>query len=598
MSPRYCWLLLGGLLFAGCASVKIQKIPVPSSYVYSGTETDGSGPPSWNDRQATADDIPGVRYYLPRPYMLVKQEFPVAGGTYLLKGTLDAAKNLVLSEPIPDQVAGLFAGAKTVPLDKAKSLATTAPGTQPVETQSGGSTGSAAKATAEAKPDLLLDSNDLLKDSTVGEAKVSNPKAQIRLTLKVSKDLEAKLDLGENETLDTKKVYLVPLKDGKHSAVGLVSADVYDSSGSTGTDRTLIASIEGSKVPTFAALGVKVTFDKDGEKKSVILHRKDFDILSVFIKDNGVAAGTKDDKTDSGSGTKDATEPKETSGAKASTSGDPNTDPLIYESTLYDLILLPDFSEQYAIQVRSGIFKATADIGLENGWMLEKFNTDIDNSQISKFLFDTAGKLVELGLPKLLGVAESMAEAAAAPEAASELQSATQGTGVTVRVDWLDYAVPGLYPLLRPQEACCPANGSCAGKRFCAPRIDYQTRRTLAITIVEFGGASGATGGNPGTPTPTATPTKKQIEDALGKGLTDEQKEAIFKNQTPRLCKEPERDSLASATLALTIRFDANNLVSEDRHVLDQYQIAITSAIKDAIHAPDLDVLIALALCN
>jgi|GEM_PF-5893712 len=529
-------LTIGMLILSGCASVKVQKIPDPSAYTYSSnsTCTGQDGCPSWNDRQTQADEIRGVRYYLPRPYVLVKKEFPVDGGTVLLRGELDEKKNLVLDQELPVAVAGLFSttvGTRTIPLDDAKLIAPTAIIPE-VETQSG-STGDAEPAKEE-KPELLLDSNDLLKDSVPSEKEVSDPKATIRLTIKVSKDLEAKLDLGDNETLATDKVYLVPLQNGKHVADKVVEATVYKSEGSTGKDRTLLAQIEGSKVPTFAALAVKVSFEKDGKKNSVLLHRKSYDVLNTF---SSSGKGGDDSKKKDGEGDKDSTkqEPKKVSGSNITTSGDPTTDPLVYENDLYDILLLPDFSEQYAIQVRSGIFKAEADIALENGWMLEKLGTKVDNSTISEFIFDTAGKIVDLGVKDLFDVAANLTEAEQAEEATDELESADLGTPVTVRVDWIDYAVPGAYPIPKFREVCCPLGHQCAEKPSCLPKVKYDRRRQLAITIVEFDGEA-ARSTDLETPNKGITLTENDIKQALSE-IKDEKTVAIFGGKTELACR-------------------------------------------------------------
>jgi len=73
-------VIMTGILCAatiGCAEVKIRKIPASVNYQ------------DWrNGDQARADNIPGFRYYLPRPYVAVKQEFPVAGDDFLVAGTI------------------------------------------------------------------------------------------------------------------------------------------------------------------------------------------------------------------------------------------------------------------------------------------------------------------------------------------------------------------------------------------------------------------------------------------------------------------------------------------------------------------------------
>ncbi len=572
-------LILGMALLSGCASVKVQKIPDPSTYLYPGTD----GSPVWNERQAQADEIRGVRYYLPRPYVLVKKEFPVDGGTFLLRGTLDAKQNLALNQDLPAVVAELFAASpesQVVPLDGAKFDASGTASQQKQETESGTTDSADSKPAKEERPKLLLDSNDLLKDSAPSEKEVSDPKATIRLAIKVSKDLEAKLELGDNETLGTDKVYLVPFQNGKHLADKVVEATVYKSEGSAGKDRTLLAQIEGSKVPTFAALGVKVRFEKDGKSSSVILHRKDFDILSVFSSDSTTGDDGDKPKDDEGDKKKPSTknEAKDVKGATASISGDPSTDPLMYESDLYDILLLPDFSEQYAIRVRSGLFQAKADIGLENGWMLEKFGVDIDNSAIGDFVLDTAGKIVDLGLKDVFDVAESLEAAEGAEEATDELESATVGTPVTVRVDWIDYAVPGPYPIPKFSEACCPQGIDCVVENLCVPKVKYETRRQIAITIVEFGDNPSDT-----APAPSGNTTRildqAEVEAAL-KTIEDQAFLQIFDNGKPAVCGSLALTQEADGNWKGDLAFPKGSVSSDHASRLEAHRDEISAAIK------------------
>ncbi len=588
-------LTIGMLLLSGCASVKVQKIPDPSAYTYSGDGTcsEQGKSLSWNCRQTKADAIRGVRYYLPRPYVLVKKEFPVDGGTVLLSGTLDASRQLVLPE-VPEKIAQLFGmspEARTISLDGAR-LATPTAVTPGAETQSG-STDDAKPATEE-KPELLLDSDDLLKDSAPGESQVSDPKATIRLTVKVSKDLEAKLELGDNETLATDKVYLVPLQNGKHVADKVVEATVYKSEGSTGKDRTLLAQIEGSKVPTFAALAVKVSFEKDGKKHSVLLHRKSYDLLNTF---SSSGKGGDDSKKKDGEGDKDATkqEPKKVSGANITTSGDPTTDPLVYENDLYDILLLPDFSEQYAIQVRSGIFKAEADIALENGWMLEKLGTKVDNSTISEFIFDTAGKIVDLGLNDLFDVAANLTEAEGAEDAKEETESRAVGTPVTVRIDWIDYAVPGAYPIPKFREVSCPLGQGCEKEKLCLHKVKYETRRQLAITIVEFGEKA------PGTVSPGAEETirilnQDEVEAAL-KTIDDQGFLKIFDNGEPAVCGRLTLTEGADGNFRGDLTFPRGSVAPNYSSLLDVHRNAINAALKKAADI-QADIFFSFKTCD
>jgi hypothetical protein len=55
------------VVIMGCAKLDYVKVPTPSQYA------------SWSDTdQRKADGLKGVRYYLPRPFLHLKQSIPVA----------------------------------------------------------------------------------------------------------------------------------------------------------------------------------------------------------------------------------------------------------------------------------------------------------------------------------------------------------------------------------------------------------------------------------------------------------------------------------------------------------------------------------------
>lgn len=85
-APRYaainlCLVLamLGLIVLGppGCATVKVRKVPTPSQYTH------------WTDQmQRQADDMEGLRFYLPRPFVAVHESFPVRTDVYLADGTI------------------------------------------------------------------------------------------------------------------------------------------------------------------------------------------------------------------------------------------------------------------------------------------------------------------------------------------------------------------------------------------------------------------------------------------------------------------------------------------------------------------------------
>ncbi|MBX3731656.1 MAG: hypothetical protein KF791_03580 [Verrucomicrobiae bacterium] len=81
-------LLLGPLL-AGCAKLDYVKVPTPTQYS------------TWTDaQQRAADNMQGVRYYLPRPFLHLKQSTPVSQRTGLVSYRWDSeSESYVLELP-------------------------------------------------------------------------------------------------------------------------------------------------------------------------------------------------------------------------------------------------------------------------------------------------------------------------------------------------------------------------------------------------------------------------------------------------------------------------------------------------------------------
>lgn len=71
-----CALVAGGL---SCAKVTVRKVPAATQYQ------------SWDDtKQAKADAMEGLRFYLPRPFVSVFESFPIGTDIYIAHGTVSA----------------------------------------------------------------------------------------------------------------------------------------------------------------------------------------------------------------------------------------------------------------------------------------------------------------------------------------------------------------------------------------------------------------------------------------------------------------------------------------------------------------------------
>ncbi len=80
------------LLVAGCATVTVRKVPTPSQYM------------EWSDHmQRKADDMEGVRYYMPRPFVNVFESFPIRTDIYLVQGVVSPdGAYVLLTDVVPE----------------------------------------------------------------------------------------------------------------------------------------------------------------------------------------------------------------------------------------------------------------------------------------------------------------------------------------------------------------------------------------------------------------------------------------------------------------------------------------------------------------
>ncbi|MDB5332119.1 MAG: hypothetical protein JWP03_3270 [Phycisphaerales bacterium] len=131
----------------------------------------------------------------------------------------------------------------------------------------------------------------------------------------------------------------------------------------------------------------------------------------------------------------------------------------------FDLLYLPDFDEQYAVDGYAGLGNANFQVNLGQGWSLQGFNSLTDNSEINKRIFDlidTSAQLAKTAASAELGQLLPLVQQAAknvTPGGVAALQGNPQtlptdirGTAVTLRVIVLHYAARGLYPVIKPHE--------------------------------------------------------------------------------------------------------------------------------------------------
>lgn len=509
------------LLGAGCATVKIKKVPNQASYIWDIDKAknkvefvlkDKKGKTiTWNEFQKKADAQKGVRYYLPRPYVLVKQEFPVRGATFFVSGKINKKSDVISIDigDVPLEYRKYFPK-KEVPLFDTKDSMGKGKKTPKSEIQSGKSdSGKKDKEEKDKKEkgdgeeqkqtfELLEDANiKVTIKTTLKDKLVPSEKEVVVFSVELKRDVVT----GRKAELIEDKLYLVPQVKNKHTLDKKVEFSAKLVKSGDKVPFVMEGQIEGSKIPRFASVAMAIK-QKEPEK-TLLVHHKEADIINPFAAEDGKSdKGAKEETTEDGS--EEETKSKTT----ITTSGNPATPPVIKVGDLYDIIYLPDFTEQYAIKTRAGLGTAKMDIGLEYGWMAESVKTETDNSGVGKFLYENITKFIDLGVTALKPVekaAEAIAETdAVTEEKKDEIEAAADKDGTTrviLKVVVLEIATPGLHPLIKRKELWMgqfngnqDAIGDGDQKQPLAPKVKYTTCTSMQIALVSLGEKKDAPG--------------------------------------------------------------------------------------------------------
>jgi hypothetical protein len=427
---------------------------------------------SVNIKRVRRDDFKteGFRFYLPRPYVVVNKPFAVGGDVLFVQGTLDENNRVIRLDPasLPDEVRSLF----STGADNQLSISTgqvLPPGTRSANraraesTGGGGSNdGSNGSVTAATPATVVIgdaDADKWLTGSKVEPAPIVKGVDAFDVTGVLTKDAPFQDGLKEE------KAGFVPLNaDGTPQPAKFVAFKDQKSTSPTspfkaGTGGTYAARgtrAEVSAGGTFV-VGVSFTGKKTGEseEKKYLVHRGASSAVQVF---GGKAADAKDDagKKEEPKKEKEAEqEYNEISKALLATSGDPGTNPLTeLKNAPFDILLLPDFDEQYAMRITAGLGQAQAAIGMENGWMVERASMAIDNRELGKFVFRQIDKFTDLArdvaaLSAGLILPPSTQPADVSPESTAKTEVPRT---VLLRLSYFLEAQPGVYPLLKPWE--------------------------------------------------------------------------------------------------------------------------------------------------
>ena len=230
---------------------------------------------------------------------------------------------------------------------------------------------------------------------------------------------------------------------------------------------------------------------------------------TTSAKDGGAATDAAPGKgaggPDGGSGTGVTADLSSTSNGLVELPGSP-----------FDIVYLPDFDEQYAVKVDGKFSNADLKMALGNGWMLSSVDEQLENGALGQFLMDQIGKTLDvvrslggmkLGLPSSTATTPSAPVTALSAGGNAGAPSPPPVVHVLVRVRTITYVVPGLYPVLKPQELV-----SCR-ESMCGDIMPFHKRTERFFEVVRVD-AAGAPAPQPAGAGPDST-LKKRVSDLL-----------------------------------------------------------------------------------
>ncbi len=481
--------LAGASLLAvlgACAYAKVVKIPHPSSYGYA------PGSKEWRDVLEKGDRIEGTRFYLPRPFVIVKREFAVGGESFFVSGSYREGSLTIIGE-VPADHAAAFPQRQVALGELRDPNGLTRDGDskagdeaalhrQSESPQNGGGSGS--------KPDRFISKDAYITVDSISPPSVEAKGQVVAFQVTVAKD---PVDEGVDGTLKD-ELWIVPFKGAAPDTSAVTKAVFLRREPGASGKHVLKGQLSADELPAFYTLGVVVEKTTGEETERLLFHTSRHKGANPFAESDK----PKDEPTKK----PDQAAKKPLTSATLSTMGDPATSPYTKVGDLFDIALYPDFTEQYAMRTQGNLGYAKADLALENGWLVERVSMEMDNRELGLLIADTARKVVDAGLAAASPAAAAADLASAAPLADQlRLQSEAGDRPVTLRVDYVEYAIPGMHPLLKPEEY---RDGDSA------PRVGYQTRKAYVISLVELPRGDG---GSPRTSTVTTGLTSEDVRN-------------------------------------------------------------------------------------
>jgi hypothetical protein len=162
-------------------------------------------------------------------------------------------------------------------------------------------------------------------------------------------------------------------------------------------------------------------------------------------------------------------------GATQASFGGTSNGLVVIPNSPFDIIYMPDFEQQYAIDIQGRFSDSELKVALSNGWMLESVDENLQNGAFGQFLMNQAGKALDV----LRGAASL---AAGLPSGGTSLS----GASVALHIRQVHYVVPGVYPVLKPSEFSACETRICSGGI-----VPFHLRTERYIEVIRPGGAGG-----------------------------------------------------------------------------------------------------------
>ncbi len=240
-------------------------------------------------------------------------------------------------------------------------------------------------------------------------------------------------------------------------------------------------------------------------------------------------------------------------------------------NSLFEIRYLPDLEERYVIESEAGLGQASLDAYLSRGWIVQHYGQNVDRRELGEFVFRNIQDVLDIaktiGKAALMDVFPTTIASAGAVESTEGIVNTAAGETVEgprkvmVKIVVVEYAVPGVYPILKPHELpTVDSNGlvqiiipgSKQQPASAALPVAYRTRKDIFVSAVQaVTGMEKPTRTN--DPNGSTLPHKAEIDRALNahaQSLVNE--EGALLSLAAALAKDPKGNYYVRAKATFT----------------------------------------------